>query len=129
MPRLQPEACNLIKKETLHRCFPVNFAKFLRPYFLTEHLRWLLLRAPNVVSVPRLSTIQNTSNSLAKANLRIPFLQNSSQRLLPMTAFKCQSFFQNWEKQKHFPLTLIRLKSCNCIKVNILFIHDSQKAT
>ena len=26
-----------------HRCFPVNFAKFLRTSFLTEHLRWLLL--------------------------------------------------------------------------------------
>ena len=25
------------------RCFPVNFAKFLRTPFLTEHLRWLLL--------------------------------------------------------------------------------------
>ena len=25
-----------------HRCFPVNFAKFLRTSFLTEHLRWLL---------------------------------------------------------------------------------------
>ena len=37
------ETCNFIKKETLHRCFPVNFAKFLRTPFLTEHLRWLLL--------------------------------------------------------------------------------------
>ena len=26
-----------------HRCFPVNFAKFLRTPFSTEHLRWLLL--------------------------------------------------------------------------------------
>ena len=25
------------------RCFPVNFAEFLRTPFLTEHLRWLLL--------------------------------------------------------------------------------------
>ena len=35
-------ACNFIKIET-HRCFPVNFEKFLRTPFLTEHLRWLLL--------------------------------------------------------------------------------------
>ena len=27
-----------------HRCFSVNFGKFLRTPFLTEHLRWLLLR-------------------------------------------------------------------------------------
>ena len=26
-----------------HRCFPVNFAKFLRTSFCIEHLRWLLL--------------------------------------------------------------------------------------
>ena len=37
-------ACNFkIKKRLWHRCFPVNFAKFLRTPFLIEHLRWLLL--------------------------------------------------------------------------------------
>ena len=33
----------LLKKRLWQRCFPVNFAKFLRTPFLTEHLRWLLL--------------------------------------------------------------------------------------
>ena len=33
----------LLKKRPWHRCFPVNFAKFLRIPFLKEHLRWLLL--------------------------------------------------------------------------------------
>ena len=33
----------LLKKRPWHRCLPVNFAKFLRTPFLTEHLRWLLL--------------------------------------------------------------------------------------
>ena len=33
----------LLKKILWHRCFPVNFVKFLRTPFLTEHLRWLLL--------------------------------------------------------------------------------------
>ena len=28
------EACNLLKKRLSHRCFPVNFAKFLRTPFL-----------------------------------------------------------------------------------------------
>ena len=32
-------------KETLYRCFPVNFSKFLRKTFFTEHLRWLLLKS------------------------------------------------------------------------------------
>ena len=33
----------LLKKRLWHRCFAVNFAKFLRTLFLTEHLRGLLL--------------------------------------------------------------------------------------
>ena len=33
----------LLKKRLWHRCFLVNFAKFIRTYFLTEYLRWLLL--------------------------------------------------------------------------------------
>ena len=37
------KACNFIKKEILAQCFPVNFAKFLRTPFLTEHLWCLLL--------------------------------------------------------------------------------------
>ena len=37
------KTCNFIKK-TQHRRFPVNFVKFLRTPFLTEHLWWLLLQ-------------------------------------------------------------------------------------
>ena len=33
----------LLKKTLWRRCFPANFAKFLRAPFFTEHLRWLLL--------------------------------------------------------------------------------------
>ena len=33
----------LLKKRPWHRCFSVNFAKFQRKPFVTEHLRWLLL--------------------------------------------------------------------------------------
>ena len=42
------EACNFIKKRLWHRCFPMNFVKFLKRPFFIEHL-WLLLlnRAAN----------------------------------------------------------------------------------
>ena len=33
----------LLKKSPWHRCFPVNFAEFLRTPSFTEHLWWLLL--------------------------------------------------------------------------------------
>ena len=34
----------LFKKRLRHRCFPVNFAKFLRTTFFKEHLQRLLLK-------------------------------------------------------------------------------------
>ena len=37
--KLQVWVCNFIKKRFWYRCFPVNFAKFLRTPILTEHLR------------------------------------------------------------------------------------------
>ena len=40
--RLGPQPAAL-KKRLWHRCFPVNFAKFLRTSFFIEHLHWLLL--------------------------------------------------------------------------------------
>ena len=46
VPGLRP--ATLLKKRLRHRCFPVNFAKFLRTPFLTEHLRWLLLYRTSV---------------------------------------------------------------------------------
>ena len=36
----------LLKKGLWHRCFPVNFSKFLRSPSVTEHLRWLFLKTP-----------------------------------------------------------------------------------
>ena len=33
----------LFKKRLWHMCFPVNFVKFLKTPFFSEHLRWLLL--------------------------------------------------------------------------------------
>ena len=33
-----------LKKRIWHRCFSANFTKFLRTTFLTEHIRWLLLK-------------------------------------------------------------------------------------
>ena len=36
-------AATLLKKRLWHRCFNMNFAKFLRTPFFIEHLCWLLL--------------------------------------------------------------------------------------
>ena len=39
----------LLKKRLWHRCFPVNFVKFLRTPFLIEHLWWLLQNVFNMI--------------------------------------------------------------------------------
>ena len=38
-----PQPVTLFKKQRLSRCFPVNFAKFLKTPFLTERLWWLFI--------------------------------------------------------------------------------------
>ena len=55
----------LLKKRLWHRCFPVNFANFLRTPLFAEHLSWLLL---NVVLMSILLTryrFQNLYNASA----------------------------------------------------------------
>ena len=42
----------LLKKKLWHRCFPVNFVKFLRTPFIIEHLWWLLLECDANTKVP-----------------------------------------------------------------------------
>ena len=37
------QLATFLKKRLWHKRFPVNFARFLRTLFLTEHLRWLIL--------------------------------------------------------------------------------------
>ena len=48
-----------------------------------------------------------------------------AEQLLVAT-FICQLFFLKREKQKQF---FIRSKSCNCIKIKILFIYNFEKTT
>ena len=36
-------SATLLKKRLWHKCFPVNFGKFLRKPFYIEHFWWLLL--------------------------------------------------------------------------------------
>ena len=60
----------LLKKTLRHRCFPVNFAKFLRPSFLQNTSGWLLL------DISFVSKITNQLHLLQTINL---------------TLFKCQS--------------------------------------
>ena len=48
----QEITCARFKKEALAQVFPVNFMKFLRTRFLTEHLWWLLLTYVKIRDFP-----------------------------------------------------------------------------
>ena len=40
----------LLKKRLWHRCFPLNFAEFLRTSFFTKQLRWLLVAVTKIIN-------------------------------------------------------------------------------
>ena len=71
-------AATLLKKSLWHRCFRVNFAKFLRAPFSTE-LRWLLL--VNLMTTP---CIKHVTTLMLLSRLRI-----SAKKL-----FKCFKYNQ-----------------------------------
>ena len=63
------------KQRLWHRCFPVDFANFLRISFLTEQLWWLLLSLidTQVQSIED-SSLQNISNHIAYRQSQISIL-------------------------------------------------------
>ena len=46
-----------LKKRLWHWCFPVNFAKYLRTYFLQNTSEWLLLNTTNTTDSHRFVTV------------------------------------------------------------------------
>ena len=64
------QSTTLLKKRLHHKCFPVNFAKFLRTAFI-EQLRWLLL-------TENISTEVLISYSIA-AQLNVVFYVNPNK--------------------------------------------------
>ena len=59
-------------------CFLVNFAKFLRTPFLTEHLRWLLLYLPKI-DITIVKNFKNLSTACLKPFLIIIFIMLSER--------------------------------------------------
>ena len=53
----------LLKKRLWHRCFPVNFAKFLITPFFTEHLWWLLLCTFIMLTRVMMKNLDNVARS------------------------------------------------------------------
>ena len=70
--RKTPVSETLLKKSLWHSCFPVNFAKFLRTLFLTEHLRWLLLETQKQISQEELIAKDSYESTVRFGNNKSP---------------------------------------------------------
>ena len=66
---LRPET--LFKKRLWHRCFPVNFVKFLRTPFFTEHLWRLFLYVTIFLSIQKLVFVKVFNIRLMKQPSRL----------------------------------------------------------
>ena len=119
----------LLKKRLWDRCFPVNFAKFLRTPFFLEHLRWLLL-----CNSTEYEWTQMHSSQIFIIASRIVVMRNSSifrtvifhnsclQEQPPKVFYKkavCKNFAIFIGKYLFWSFFLIKLQSLRAILKNI----------
>ena len=76
-PLFAGRPATLLGKRGWHMCFPVNFTKFLRTPFLTEHFLLLLLALRTILLategvVPRRCFAKYCSNSKGASARRLP---------------------------------------------------------
>ena len=91
---------NSIRKRFQHRCFSVNIAKFLRAAFFIEHLRWLFLMAPVLLTIS--STIRSSCSKLFyKKCCREKFLKiDRKAPVLECFLIKLQLYHVTWSKKR-----------------------------
>ena len=70
-------AATLLKKRLWHWCFPLNFAKFLKTPFVTEHLRWLFLR----MEMPLALSMSRSSRCSSKWSAIDSITQNEKSKI------------------------------------------------
>ena len=72
VPGLTPATS--LKKRPWHRYFPVNFVKFLKTPFLTEHLRWLLINLlQTLIYINDCISLYRVTGGLQKTNFKESF--------------------------------------------------------
>ena len=92
-----------LEKRIWHRCFPVNFVKFLGTSFYTEHLHWLLLLLSELSndslvidafeSVPPSLTVLQIWEIIAHEVSKLLFFENSHglTRAMSLAPFRLAS--------------------------------------
>ena len=103
----------LLKKRLWYRCFLINFAKFLRIPFLTEHLCWLLVGG----------ITQGTKNGL---NLHIPYLIKSIIETISKWSMRNVNWNISWTYQIFWEFKAVKspAKSQNLLYIYLVrYIH------
>ena len=83
-----PRPAFLSKKRLLQRCFPVNFAKFLRIPFLQNTSGWLLLHFGNILSLTKKLQGSSCLHKFYREAAMENFLVFQEQRLCDGRHFK-----------------------------------------
>ena len=127
------------KKRLWHRYFPVDFAKFLRTPFLTEHLWWLLLKSKSKLRTMCRKNHENFKNSKLGCNLTSSYKKEYIQRHFYIQLSFCIrrhfyiqrlflyyrilhsfiSLYSGWKKwiKGLFMKVFVQFKKVSCIKV------------
>ena len=104
----------LLKQRLWHRCFPVNFAKFLRTPFLTEHLRWLLLNE-EILNKDTKYDVENICHEFPDLRMssssQLICHQVSNQLMYRSSHRWCSLDLQYYQKRpqhRHFPVNIAK---------------------
>ena len=81
LTRSRSVPATLLKKRLWHRCFPVNFAKFLRTPFFTEHLWWLPVQIFEPVASSLCQTKPTHSSTISSLTASYSNGSNSSEAI------------------------------------------------
>ena len=102
------------KKRLWYRYFPVNFAKFLRTSFVTEHFRWLLLRGLDLIFLSEyfLSILKISSQILVK----FPLWYHKSPSKVPFCFWSMWSICHKQSNQLYFYMEMIHASCTNTKK-------------
>ena len=93
------KTCNFILKRLLHKCFPLNIAKFLRTPILKKICGWLLLAnlEKNVLFFTNITRIKGVFRILSNICYDMELFYESSQRLLSVHYLPKSGVINVWQ--------------------------------
>ena len=111
----------LLKKRLWHRCFPVNFAKFLRTSVLQNTSGRLLLEPSEAANV----FLKISQNSQEKHCVRVPLLKKET--MAEVFSYEFCEIFRNTIFTEHLRVTASESCQRSMMEVLVKLVHTAQK--